>query len=86
MGFSPNGRYLIIYNPDAVPKALIAHNICKHKDYGSFQRQMCIYGWRRISQNELSKIVLIDGEEPGATISRLGPSIKVMQHETLVGG
>lgn len=79
-----NGRYLLILDPDAVPEALDAANICKHKNYGSFQRQCCIYGWRRIPQLEVPKLVLDDDEEPGATISRLGDNIKVMQHENLL--
>lgn len=84
MGFSVNGQYLVIYNPDEVPRLLAAANVCKHKDYGSFQRQMCIYGWKRLAQNEMNKLVLTDGEAPGATVSQLGPSIKIMQHEVLV--
>lgn len=84
MEFSVNGRYLLILDPDAVPEALDAANICKHKNYGSFQRQCCIYGWRRIPQIEVPKLVLDDDEEPGATISRLGDTIKVMQHENLL--
>lgn len=84
MEFSVNGRYLLILDPDAVPEALDTANICKHKNYGSFQRQCCIYGWRRIPQIEVHKLVLDDDEEPGATISRLGDNIKVMQHENLV--
>lgn len=83
MGFSVNGQYLVIYNPDEVPRLLAAANVCKHKDYGSFQRQMCIYGWKRLAQNEMNKLVLTDGEAPGATVSQLGPSIKIMQHEVL---
>lgn len=84
MQFSVNGRYLLILDPDAVPEALDAAGICKHKNYGSFQRQCCIYGWRRIAQPEVPKLVLDDDEEPGATISLLGENIKVMQHENLV--
>lgn len=84
MEFSVNGRYLLILDPDAVPEALDAANICKHKNYGSFQRQCCIYGWRRIPQVEVPKLVLDDDEEPGATISRLGDNIRVMQHENLL--
>lgn len=83
MEFSVNGRYLLILDPDTVPEALDTANICKHKNYGSFQRQCCIYGWRRIPQVEVPKLVLDDDEEPGATISRLGENIKVMQHENL---
>jgi hypothetical protein len=35
MGFSDNGHYLVMYDPEAVPAALSSANICKHKDYGS---------------------------------------------------
>lgn len=83
MEFSVNGRYLLILDPDAVPEALDTANICKHKNYGSFQRQCCIYGWRRIAQPEVPKLVLDDDEEPGATIARIGENIKVMMHENL---
>jgi hypothetical protein len=84
MQFSVNGRYLLILNPEAVPAAAEAANVCKHKNYESFQRQCCIYGWRRIGQNEVPKLVLDDEEKPGETISRLGDNIKVMQHENLL--
>lgn len=42
IGFSSNGQYLVIYDPDAVPIALTESQICKHKDYQSFQRQMTV--------------------------------------------
>ena len=42
MAFSRNGKYLVAYNPDEIPAALASANICKHKDYQSFQRQMTV--------------------------------------------
>jgi hypothetical protein len=84
MYFSPNGEYLIIEDPDAVPALLRAANICNHKDYASFQRVMTIYGWKRLTQTEMESAILVNGEEPGTLCGRLASQSKLMRHATLV--
>jgi hypothetical protein len=38
--WAPDGRHLIIYDPDALMAEIKARGVCKQKDYDSFARQL----------------------------------------------
>ena len=38
--WAPDGRHLIIYDPDGLMAEIKARGVCKQKDYDSFARQL----------------------------------------------
>lgn len=68
--WAPDGRHLVIYDPDALMAEIKARGVCKQKDYDSFARQLRIYRWGRVKADECG-------------ISPLPPTVKVWRHPRL---
>ncbi|KAK9895354.1 hypothetical protein P389DRAFT_172953 [Cystobasidium minutum MCA 4210] len=68
--WAPDGRHLIIYDPDGLMAEIKSRGVCKQKDYDSFARQLRIYRWGRVKADECG-------------VSPLPPAVKVWRHPRL---